>query len=81
MWYLKTKLGLFWIVESDEPMASPQYTLGMDDDSLGFYQSVEAAIQDVCDHKTGAIKWDASLRADAPHDVSGWVQGQPESWN
>lgn len=81
MWYLKTKLGTLWIVEADDEPTHCQYVLGMDEDSLGVYESVERAISDVCNHETGALKWDESLKAEAPSDINGWIEGQPESWN
>lgn len=80
MWYLKTKLGTLWIVKADEPSV-PRYVLGMDDDSLGFYESIDEALDDVVNHSTGALKWDESMRASAPHNIQEWVEGEPENWN
>ena len=81
MWYLKTKLGTLWIVQAEEESSHPQYVLGLDEDYLGLYESIEKAVEDVCNHETGALKWDESLKATAPHDLSGWKEGEPESWH
>lgn len=77
MWYHKTKLGTFWIVESD----SHQYYLGLDEDSLGCYQRIEDAIKDIKEQATGNLKWDESRGAWVPEDVYEWVEGEPENWN
>jgi hypothetical protein len=79
MWYLKTKLGTFWIVKSDEE-SMQKVVLGMDEDALGVYQSIESAVDDVVNHETGALKWDEALRATAPSDLQEWMEGEPESW-
>lgn len=76
MWYHKTKLGTFWIVESDE---NHQYYLGLDEDSLGCYKRIEDAIRDIKEHETGLLKWDES-RVIVPEDVHEWVEGEPENW-
>ena len=57
MWHHKTRLGTFWIVESDE---THRYTMGMDDETLGTYQRLEDAIHDIKDQETGNLKWDQS---------------------
>lgn len=77
MWYHKTKLGTFWIVESD---VDHQYYLGMDDDSLGHYQRIEDAIHDIKQQETGNLKWDESRGAEVPDDLTQWVEGEPENW-
>ncbi len=78
MWYHKTKIGTFWIVESEE---SHQYYLGMDEESLGCYKRIEDAIHDIKDQTTGNIKWDASKSVEVPEDLQQWTEGEPESWN
>ncbi|MFI4938289.1 MAG: hypothetical protein ACHQJ6_07270 [Candidatus Berkiellales bacterium] len=78
MWYHKTKLGTFWIVESQE---NHEYYLGMDQESLGHYQRIEDAIHDIKGQSTGCLKWDASRGANVPEDVKEWVEGEPENWN
>jgi len=78
MWYHKTKLGTFWIVESEQ---DHRYYLGMDQDSIGTYQRLEDAISDIKEHETGCLKWDESRGAYVPEDVQEWVEGEPENWN
>ncbi len=78
MWYHKTKLGTFWIVESEE---SHQYYLGMDSDSLGCYQRIEDAIKDIRNQSTGQLKWDEARAPVVPDDVHEWAEGEPENWN
>lgn len=78
MWYHKTKLGTFWIVESEE---NHQYFLGMDQESLGHYQRIEDAIKDIKGQSTGFLKWDVSRGVNVPEDVTEWVEGEPENWN
>lgn len=77
MWYHKTKLGTFWIVESD----AHQYYLGLDEDSLGCYKRIEDAIRDIKEQATGNLRWDESKGAWVPEDVHQWVEGEPENWN
>jgi hypothetical protein len=79
MWYHKTKIGTFWIVESEE---SHQYYLGMDKDSLGCYKRLEDAIHDISHQTTGSLKWDECRNPIVPEDVPHqWIEGEPEDWN
>ena len=79
MWYHKTKLGTFWIVESED---THQYYLGMDDDSIGCYKRLEDAIRDIKEQETGHLKWDQSRNIEVPEDVVHlWEEGEPENWN
>lgn len=78
MWYHKTKLGTFWIVESEE---NHQYYLGMDEDSLGAYKRLEDAIHDIKDQATGSLKWDMARNPTVPEDIHEWVEGEPEDWH
>lgn len=79
MWFHKTKLGTFWIVESEE---NHQYYLGFDEDSLGCYKRLEDAIKDIKDKETGNLKWDESRSLAVPEDVvHQWEEGEPENWN
>ena len=77
MWYHKTKLGYFWIVESED---NHEYTMGLDDDSLGHYKRIEDAILDIQHQTTGHLKWDASKGITVPEDVHEWVEGEPDNW-
>lgn len=78
MWYHKTKIGTFWIVESE---ADHQYYLGFDEDSLGCYRKLEQAIHDIQAHETGEMKWDMSSITSIPESIKGWDEGEPENWN
>ena len=78
MWYHKTKIGTFWIVESEE---NHDYYMGFDEDSLGCYKRIEDAIKDIQSHETGNLRWDESRGAWVPEDVHEWVEGEPENWN
>lgn len=78
MWYHKTKLGTFWIVESED---NHQFYLGLDEESLGCYKKLEDAIQDIRLQKTGNLKWDEHRAAEVPEDVvHEWEEGEPENW-
>lgn len=79
MWYHKTKLGTFWIVESED---THQFFLGFDEESLGCYQRIEDAIRDIREQSTGYLKWDESRNITVPDDpVHQWEEGEPENWN
>lgn len=78
MWYHKTRLGTFWIVESEE---NHQYYLGMDDDTLGAYQRLEDAIKGIKNQETGYLKWDQARSPAIPEDIHQWEEGEPESWH
>lgn len=78
MWYYKTRIGTFWIVESEENHA---YFVGMDEDSLGCYKRIEDAIRDIRHQETGILKWDESKNAGIPDDVRAWDEGEPENWD
>lgn len=77
MWHHKSKLGTFWIVESEDHL----YHLGIDEESLGIYRRIEEAIQVIRAQETGHLKWDLAQRAEIPEDVHEWVEGEPENWN
>lgn len=78
MWHLKTRLGTFWIVESDED--AQKYYLGCEDEELGAYASVDRALDDVCNKETGFFKWDEQDKLQAPHEIEQWSEGPPEGW-
>ena len=78
MWYHKTRLGTFWIVEDDK---SHDYYLGMDEDSLGVYHRLEDAIHDIKCQETGELKWDLAKAPEVPEDIHDWVEGEPEHWS
>lgn len=78
MWHMKTKLGTFWIIQTEEE--HPKYFLGMDDNTLRSYDDVEEALQDVCNHTTGELTWDLDTRTKVPSDLKQWLEGEPEIW-
>lgn len=77
MWHYKTKLGTFWIVESEE---DHEYYMGMDDESLGHYHRLDEAIDVIRTQETGNLKWDMVKKADVPTDIHDWSEGEPENW-
>lgn len=77
MWHHKTKLGTFWIVESEE---NHEYYLGMDDNTLAHYKKLEDAINDIKKQETGHLRWDMSRNSAIPEDISEWDDGEPENW-
>jgi len=77
MWHHKTKLGTFWIVESED---NHQFYLGMDEESLGHYQRLEDAIHDIQQQATGHLKWDIAKKPSIPESVAQWEEGEPENW-
>lgn len=78
MWHHKTKIGTFWIVESED---HHEYYLGFDEDSLGKYQRIEDAIHDIQAHETGELKWDLSSIANIPERITEWQEGEPDNWD
>ncbi len=78
MWYLKTKLGVFWVVPLVEP--KNKYVLGVNDQELAFYTDVEQAAKDVHDQATGYLRWDCESVVKAPEHISEWVEGEPQDW-
>lgn len=77
MWHYKTKIGTFWIVESDE---DHEYYLGMDEESLGHYERLDDAIKVIRSQETGNLKWDMVRQPDVPEDIHEWADGEPENW-
>jgi len=78
MWHHKTKLGNFWIVESED---DHEFYMGLDDESLGHYLRLEDAIRDIKEQRTGSLRWDLSKGAEIPEDVNEWDLGEPDNWN
>ena len=77
MWHLKTRMGTFWVVETDEPN---HYCLGVDNDKLGDYEDAELAAKDVLEQSTGYFEWDCQSRVKVPEDLAHWTKGQPDGW-
>lgn len=83
MWHLKTKLGIFWVVEASKDTSSAQrksYYLGIDDQELGVYDDIAKAAKDVHQQATGYFSWDCQSKVQAPAVIGDWKQGQPEDW-
>lgn len=78
MWHHKTKIGTFWIVESED---THEYYLGFDEESLGKYKRLEDAIKDIRGHETGDMKWDMSNITAIPESIAQWQEGEPEDWD
>jgi hypothetical protein len=79
MWYLKTKLGTFWLVETDSDIKD-RYFLGINDQELGSYNNADIAVKDVYEQTTGYLKWDCQAKIKVPESISQWNQGEPENW-
>lgn len=81
MWHLKTRLGTFWVVESEsDETHRANYTLGVDDYELGKYDDINKAVRDVYEQETGHYSWDSLSRIRAPKDISEWRGGEPTNW-
>lgn len=78
MWYLKTKLGVFWVVPTDDRKS--QYLLGINDEELAFYTDTEEAAQAVFSQSTGFLRWDSESCVKAPEHIEEWVEGEPKDW-
>lgn len=79
MWHHKTKLCTLWIIEQQED--TQKYFLGCDDMTLGVYDSLDKVLHDVSNQETGYLKWDEHPKAQAPVDISQWVNGEPAHWD
>jgi hypothetical protein len=79
MWYLKTRVGVFWVVPVRE--AKSRYILGINDEGLAFYTDVEQAALDVHNQTTGYLKWDIERMPEVPEHITEWVEGEPKEWS
>lgn len=79
MWHLRTKLGVFWVVESPSDVGQV-YRLGLDDTELGVYKDAQEAVRDVCEQSTGHLTWDCSSNVRVPKVIGEWREGEPENW-
>lgn len=79
MWHLKTKLGTFWVVETNNELQHG-YFLGVNDQELGVYNEVDQAAKDVYEQTTGYLTWDCQARVKAPNSINQWVEGAPDDW-
>lgn len=78
MWYLKTKIGTFWVIESQD--TAQGCWLGIGDDELGIYQDPEQAANVVHDQATGHLPWDMMTHVNAPKHIAQWKHGEPHEW-
>ena len=79
MWHVKTSLGTFWILETDEK--AQKYYLGCDDETIAEYDSIDTLLDDVCNQETGYQRWDKVLRVKSPpNQIEAWDEGPPENW-
>ena len=82
MKHLKTRLGTFWVAESGSKIsADHKVYLGVDDNELAEFNTLEDAINAVSEQTTGYFKWDCQSKINAPHAIQDWLDGQPETWN
>jgi hypothetical protein len=79
MWHLKTKLGTFWVVETNNE-STERYFLGINDQELGAYNDLETAAKDVYEQSTGYLQWDSQAKVKVPESISQWAEGDPETW-
>lgn len=79
MWHLKTKLGTFWVVETNNE-TNERYFLGINDQELGAYNDLETAAKDVYEQSTGYLQWDSQAKVKVPESISQWAEGDPETW-
>ena len=80
MWHLKTRLGTFWVMESEDPKSSDKFLLGIDDDELAEFSSADDAAEHVYAQETGFYKWDCLAKHKAPPSLAQWETGAPEDW-
>ena len=78
MWYLKTKMGTFWVVESEDKTQGCY--LGVGNDEIGVYHDPEQAANVVHDQATGYLNWDLMPRVEVPKHIGQWNSGDPSEW-
>lgn len=77
MWHFKTVVGVFWIVGAED---STRFFLGIDEESLGAYDSYLSALNSVNEHTTGYLPWDTLIQMHVPAVVEEWLLGEPKAW-
>lgn len=77
MWHFRTLSGIFWIVQSDE---CQKFLLGVDEESLGQYESYQSALDSINAHATGHLAWDARTHMRVPASIEKWAVGEPAAW-
>ncbi len=79
MWHLRTRLGVFWVVEQRSDTGQV-FRLCLDDLELGVYKDAQEAVKDVCEQSTGHLNWDCSSNIRAPKMINDWREGEPAGW-
>ena len=71
MWYYRSRVGLMRIIPY-----KGKYALEIDDEVCGYYQTPDAAADDVASFSTNCYEWDslASRIKNYPVDLSEWDQ-------
>lgn len=72
----RTTVGTFWITQ--RPWEPDLAVLGIDEITLGAYESAAAAAADVSSQHTGWEEWDNLQEVSKPHDISDWEEAIDE---
>lgn len=68
----RTMVGTFWITQrADEPEGA---VLGIDQITLGSYETAAAAAADVYSQRTGWERWDLLQEISGPRDLNEWEE-------
>ena len=75
---IRTTIGSFWITHrKDDPDGA---VLGIDQITLGSYETAAEAAADVYAQRTGWERWDLLREVSGPRDLSEWEEiEEPES--
>ncbi len=68
MFYYKTDAGTFWIKQE----SNGRWTLRLNGEALGSYNSPEQAADDVYMQATGSYEWDSKDEILEPTDLGEW---------
>jgi hypothetical protein len=81
MWYYKTRMGTFWILNKSTASAQKkEYVLGFNDNAIQTYHDYHHAMEAVKNQETGCFSWDISNRVFPPQGIKDWIRGQPNDW-
>ncbi len=70
VWYYKTRVGTFHI--RPDAYNRHRWSLWIDDENLGSYDSPDAAADDVYTQHTGWNEWDSLPSVTQPTDLTEW---------